>query len=87
MSANVGARWAVRNIFSDTQSLKPSPAFKSGFCSAGIANAPNARTGVSFNNSRRLMRLNCLSPIREFMTAPLDSSADMGFASHRKVAG
>jgi hypothetical protein len=38
---------------------------------AKAANAPSANTGVSFNNSRRLIRLNVLSSVREFISAPL----------------
>ena len=54
MSANVGAKCPERNILADAQSLKTRPPLRSGFWSCGMAKAPSASAGVSFNNSRRL---------------------------------
>src|SRR5260370_718635 len=66
-SANVDAKWPERKSVAEAQSLKPSPAFRSGIRSFGIANAPSATTGASFNNSRRLMLLNLRLSIRELI--------------------
>src|SRR5208337_829398 len=70
-SANVGARWPVRNIFADAQSLNPRPARNSDFWNGGMAKAPSARTGVSFSNSRRLMRLNLRLSVLVTRTLPV----------------
>src|SRR5579864_2216365 len=68
-SANVGAKWPERNNLADAQSLKPRPALRSGFCSRGMAKAPSTTTGVSFNNSRRLMDLNLRLSVCGFIGA------------------
>src|SRR5438105_1528332 len=57
-SRNVGARCPERNSFAEAQSLKSSPALRSGFCSPAIANEPKATIGVSLSSSRRLRALN-----------------------------
>src|SRR5208282_5699220 len=64
-SSNVGAKWPERKSRAEAQSLKPSPPLSSGVCSCGMAKAPSATTGVSFNNSRRLMVLNLRLSVRE----------------------
>src|SRR6266568_5532810 len=68
-SANVVARCPERKSLAEAQSLNPSPALRSGFCSCGMANAPNATTGASFSNSRRFMLLNLRLSTREAMEA------------------
>src|SRR5215469_714915 len=60
-SENVVAKCPERNITLEAQSLNPSPARSNGFWTAGMANAPNATTGVSFSSSRRFMLLNLRS--------------------------
>ncbi len=67
-SANVGAKWPERKSLAEAQSLKPRPPLRSGFCNCGMAKAPSAITGVSFNNSRRLMVLNLRLSVREYIT-------------------
>src|SRR5215467_3090950 len=57
-SSNVGAKCPARKSLAEAQSLKPSPAFRSGFWKRGIAKAPKATRGVNFRSSRRLMDLN-----------------------------
>src|SRR5579862_3721212 len=69
VSANVGAKCPERNSVADAQSLKPRPALRSGLWSRGMAKAPSASTGVSFNNSRRLMVLNLRLSVRGFISA------------------
>src|SRR5208283_4507092 len=64
-SSNVGAKWPERKSRAEAQSLKPSPPLSSGVCSCGMAKAPSASTGVSFNNSRRLMALNLRLSVRD----------------------
>src|SRR5215471_1304298 len=64
-SRKIGAKWPERNSLAEAQSLKPSPALRSGFWSRGIAKAPNASTGVSFSNSRRFRALNLRGSVRE----------------------
>ena len=86
-SANVGAKWPERNNRADVQSLKPRPALRSGFCSCGMAKAPSTTTGVSFNNSRRLMVLNLRLSVRGFIGAFLAGGerTQIRFANQRKV--
>src|SRR5260370_22052486 len=88
-SANVDAKWPERKSVAEAQSLKPSPAFRSGIRSFGIANAPSATTGASFNNSRRLMLLNLRLSIRELINGVPEESdmTQMRFAEWQKVAG
>jgi hypothetical protein len=62
-SAQVDAKWPERNSFAEVQSLKPSPVLSSGSRSLGMVNAPNATTGASFSNSRRVTLLNLRLPI------------------------
>src|SRR5215471_12783469 len=64
-SRKIGAKWPERNSVAEAQSLKPSPALRSGFWSCGIAKAPRASTGVSFSNSRRLRALNLRGSVGE----------------------
>src|SRR5580704_11703937 len=64
-SANVGAGCPGRNNLPEAQSLKARPFLRSGSRSDGIANAPSAITGATFNNSRRLIFLNFRSSIRK----------------------
>src|SRR5207302_4219719 len=66
-SRNVGARCPERNSFAEDQSLKSSPALRSGFCSPAIANEPKATIGVSLSSSRRLRALNLRGSLREHM--------------------
>src|SRR5579864_423246 len=86
-SANVGAKWPERNNLADAKSLKPRPALRSGFCSRGMAKAPSTTTGVSFNNSRRLMDLNLRLSVRGFIDAFLasDQGTQMRFGDQQKV--
>src|SRR5438445_9868580 len=88
-SANVDAKWPERKSLAEAQSLKSSPALRSGVRSFGIANAPRATTGVSFNHSRRLRLLNLRLSIRELINgAPEESdTTQMRFAEWQKVTG
>src|SRR5437660_6448243 len=88
-SANVDARWPERKSPAEAQSLKPSPALRSGIRSFGTANAPRATTGASFNNSRRLMLLNLRLSIRKLMNVAAEESdtTQMRFAEWQKVTG
>ena len=63
-SAKVVARCRERNSRADAQSLKPRPVLSSGSRRGGMANAPTANTGASFNNSRRVTFLNLRESIR-----------------------
>src|SRR5713226_4363900 len=87
MSANVGAKWPERNSLADIQSLTARPPLRSGFCSGGTAKAPSTTTGVSFNNSRRLIVLNLRLSVRGFINAFLagDKRTQMRFANQQKV--
>src|SRR5438067_10299998 len=48
-----------RKSLDAAQSLRPKPRPRSLVWRLGMANAPNARIGVSFSNSRRFIRLSC----------------------------
>src|SRR5579863_4257387 len=86
-SANVSAKWPERNSLADAQSLKARPPLRSGFWSCGMAKVPSASTGVSFNNSRRLMILNLRLSVGGFIGAFLadDKRTQMRFANQQKV--
>src|SRR5882724_12232610 len=86
-SANVGAKRPERNSLADIQSLKARPPLRSGFCSGGMAKAPSTTTGVSFNNSRRLIVLNLRLSVRGFINAFLagDERTQMRFANQQEV--
>src|SRR6266481_3327481 len=86
-SAKVGARWLVRKSLAEAQSLMPRPALSSGSCKFGMANAPSARTGVSFNNSRRVTVANLRVSVRRLMDAIL-SECDAGpNVIHKRLKG
>src|SRR5882724_7802782 len=63
-SGKVVARCPERKSRAEVQSLKPGPAFSSGSCNRGMANAPTANTGASLSNSRRVTFLNFRESIR-----------------------
>src|ERR1700690_1685059 len=83
-SSKVVARCPRRKSVAEAQSLKPRPAFHSGVCSAGIANAPSATTGVRFRSSRRLMLLNFRLLIRESMNLSQGRAQECGIHESQK---
>src|SRR5947209_19496268 len=86
-SANVDARWPERKSLAEDQSLKPSPALRSGIRSSGTAKAPNATTGASLNNSRRLMLLNLRLSVRELINGAPEESQYNGDEIRRVAKG